>query len=109
MAVAPASSTGHASRMMVSSSIHEHLVLEYPDAPQGRSYSPGRDRQLDRDGVFPDCGAPTCTTEVAFRVLRETSAPALLHFEADAILTRPGVGHDTSPASDAASLELIFP
>ncbi len=59
--------------------------------------------------MFPDCGAATCTTEVAFRVLRETDEPATLRFEADAILTRPSVGHDTSPASDAASLELVFP
>lgn len=99
---------GDALRMSVSSSIREHLELEYPDAPEGASHSPG-EGALNLDGVFPDCGAVTCTSEVAFRILRRNAAPAILSVDADAILTAPSAVHDISPASDGASLELIFP
>lgn len=93
-------------RLVVSSSIDERLVLEYPGADEADLGTFRSAAKLNLNGVYVDCGEPTCVTDVAFRVVRESDAPATLHISADAILSRPSVLHDVDADSDAATLEL---
>ncbi|MEQ1565598.1 MAG: hypothetical protein ABMA64_08170 [Myxococcota bacterium] len=108
-AALPDEVVGHTLRMTVESSIDEDPILDYPDADPELAFSPsGTFADLNLDGVFPDCGEPTCVTEVPFVVVRDTDAEARLHLSADAILTKPALVHDTLATSGDATLTLVL-